>query len=129
MVPTRICGICLLAIATFVGCGVAAVADQPGPKTKGVWTDPKDKTLPEDLMFQETQDRQNFQARYILRHPWQGDANACPEAKSYFEEVAKRQEREAQTLANLTAWDLNDIRGRMNVQTVSAPQWWERLWR
>ena len=87
------------------------------------------ETLPEDLMFQETQDRQNFQARYILRHPWQGDANACPEAKSYFEEVAKRQEREAQTLANLTAWDLNDIRGRMNVQAVSAPQWWERLWR
>ena len=87
------------------------------------------ETLPEDLMFQETQDRQNFQARYILRHPWQGDANACPEAKSYFEEVARRQEREAQTLANLTAWDLNDIRGRMNVQAVSAPKWWERLWR
>ena len=41
------------------------------------------ETLPEDLMFQETQDRQNFQARYVLRHPWQGDANACPEAKSY----------------------------------------------
>jgi hypothetical protein len=87
------------------------------------------ETLPEDLMFQETQDRQNFQARYVLRHPWQGDANACPEAKSYFEEVARRQEREAQTLANLTAWDLNDIRGRMNVQAVSAPKWWERLWR
>jgi hypothetical protein len=87
------------------------------------------ETLPEDLMFQETQDRQNFQARYILRHPWQGDANACPEAKSYFDEVARRQEREAQTLANLTAWDLNDIRGRMNVQAVSAPKWWERLWR
>ena len=86
------------------------------------------ETLPEDLMFQETQDRQNFQARYILRHPWQGDANACPEAKSYFDEVARRQEREAQTLANLTAWDLNDIRGRMNVQAVSAPKWWERLW-
>jgi hypothetical protein len=87
------------------------------------------ETLPEDLMFTETQDRQNFQARYVLRHPWQGDANACPEAKSYFDEVARRQEREAQTLANLTAWDLNDIRGRMNVQAVLAPKWWERLWR
>jgi hypothetical protein len=87
------------------------------------------ETLPEDLMFQETQDRQNFQARYVLRHPWQGDVNACPEAKSYFDEVARRQEREAQTLANLTAWDLNDIRGRMNVQAVPSPKWWERLWR
>ncbi len=86
-------------------------------------------TLPEDLMFQETQDRQNFQARYVLRHPWQGDPNACPEAKSYFDEVARRQAREAQTLADLTGWDLNDIRGRMNVQAVATPNWWERLWR
>ena len=39
-------------------------------------------TLPEDLMFQETQDRQNFQARYVLRHPWSGDANACAEAQA-----------------------------------------------
>ena len=86
-------------------------------------------TLPEDLMFQETQDRENFQARYVLRHPWQGDAESCAEAKSYFEEVARRQDREAQTLANLTTWDLNEIRGRMNVQAMPAPKWWERLWR
>jgi hypothetical protein len=87
------------------------------------------QTLPEDLVFQETQDRQNFQARYVLRHAWPGDANACPQAKNYFDEVAKRQEREAQTLANLTGWDLATIRGRMNMRTVSAPQWWERLWK
>jgi hypothetical protein len=86
-------------------------------------------TLPEDLMFQETQDRQNFQARYVLRHPWQGDANVCPEARSYLDEVARRQEREAQTLANLTGWNLNEIRSRMNLQAVSTPKWWERLWR
>jgi len=87
------------------------------------------ETLPEDLVFQETQDRQNYQARYVLRHAWQGDPKACAEAKTYFEEVARRQEREAQMLANLTGWDLAAIRGRMNMQTVSAPQWWERLWR
>ena len=28
--------------------------------------------FPEDLTFQETSDRSNFQARYILRHPWTG---------------------------------------------------------
>jgi hypothetical protein len=87
------------------------------------------QTLPEDLVFQETQDRQNYQARYVLRHAWQGDVNACPRAKAYFDEVAKRQEREAQTLANLTGWDLAAIRGRMNIRVVSAPQWWERLWK
>ena len=87
------------------------------------------QTLPEDLVFQETQDRQNFQARYVLRHPWPGEPNACPQAKNYFDEVARRQEREAQTLANLTGWELSAIRSRMNMRTVSAPQWWERLWK
>jgi hypothetical protein len=86
-------------------------------------------TLPEDLMFQETQDRQNFQARYVLRHAWKGDANACAEAKNYFDELARRQEREARTLASLTGWDLDAIRGRMNVGAGPGPQWWERLWR
>ena len=33
--------------------------------------------FPEDLIFQETGDRQNFQGRYILRHPWTGTAS-CP---------------------------------------------------
>ena len=29
-------------------------------------------TFREDLTFQETQDRENFQRRYVLRHPWAG---------------------------------------------------------
>ena len=87
------------------------------------------ETLPEDLMFQETQDRQNFQARYVLRHAWNGDAAACEAAPRYFEELAKRQEREAQTLAGLTGWDLNQIRARMNIATAPKTMWWDRLWK
>jgi hypothetical protein len=87
------------------------------------------ETLPEDLMFQETQDRQNFQARYVLRHAWNGDAAACEAAPRYFEELAKRQEREAQTLATLTGWDLNRIRARMNIAVAPKTMWWERLWK
>ncbi len=34
--------------------------------------------FPEDLVFQETNDRQNFQGRYIIRHPWQGDPKSMP---------------------------------------------------
>jgi hypothetical protein len=86
-------------------------------------------TLPEDLMFQETQDRQNFQARYVLRHEWKGDSTTCDAAPRYFDEVAKRQEREAQTLANLTDWDLNQIRARMSIAAAPATRWWERLWK
>ncbi len=50
-------------------------------------------SLPEDLVFQETQDRANFQARYVLRHPWQGSVDACAEAKPYFDAVRQRQEQ------------------------------------
>jgi hypothetical protein len=87
------------------------------------------ETLPEDLMFQETQDRQNFQARYVLRHAWKGDAAACDAAPHYFDEVAKRQQREAQTLANLTGWDLNRIRAKMDIAAAPKTMWWERLWK
>jgi len=87
------------------------------------------ETLPEDLMFQETQDKQNYQTRYVLRHPWSGDVNACAEAKRYSETVAKRQEVEAQTLATLTGWDLAQIRTRMNLQAAPDTMWWERLWK
>ena len=87
------------------------------------------QSLPEDLVFQETQDRQNFQARYVLRHPWKGDADACPLAPSYFDSVRERQEHEAQTLAILTGWDLTGIRARMELPESTLPRWWETLWK
>ena len=57
--------------------------------------------FPEDLMFQETPDRSNFQARYILRHPWTG-TDECPAAITYRQQLRERHEREAQTLTSLT---------------------------
>ena len=87
------------------------------------------QTFPEDLMFQETGDRENFQARYVLRHPWRGRPDACPEAKLYFDALARRQEKEAQALSSLTGWDIKDVRTRMDLKTVAQQQWWERLWR
>ena len=66
---------------------------------------------PEDLMFHETPDKRNFQGRYVLRHPWKGDAQ-CPAADHYRERLAKSQEKRAQTLANLTGWKIEDIQRR-----------------
>ncbi len=86
-------------------------------------------TFPEDLMFQETKDRENFQARYVLRHPWKGDPNACPEARGYLDAVAQRQEKEAQTLASLTNWRIEDIRARMSLKPPAPRNWWEGLWK
>ena len=85
-------------------------------------------TLPEDLAFQETADRTPWQVRYVLRTPWKGDENACPSAKAYFDQVRERQEREAQTLASLTAGDLAAIRARMNLAERATAKWWEALW-
>lgn len=86
--------------------------------------------FPEDLVFQETSDRATFQARYILRHPWAGQ-DECPAATAYRQQLRERYEREAQTLATLTGWNIGDIRRTMNIETASAPiekQWYQRLW-
>ena len=85
------------------------------------------ETFPEDLVFQETQDHENFQGRYALRHAWKGDPDACPAARAYFEEVQRRREEEAGTLASLTGWDVAEIRAKMALKT--SRRWWEDLWR
>src|SRR5207244_10446140 len=68
--------------------------------------------FPEDLVFQETADRAIYHGRYILRHPWKG-TEACEAAKRYGEELRSRADREAQTLAALTSWPIEEIRTKM----------------
>jgi hypothetical protein len=85
------------------------------------------ETFPEDLVFQETKDRGNYQARYVLRHPAQVDPEACPAARDYLERVAQRRKREAETLASLTGWDVGAVRDRMGVGPRQRP-WWEEWW-
>ena len=87
--------------------------------------------FPEDLVFQETGDRQNFQGRYIVRHPWKGEASC--DLTAYHAATRTRQEREAQQLASLTGWDIEDIRTRIDFPDVPMPDdkpapWWARLW-
>jgi len=77
--------------------------------------------FPEDLVLQETPDTQNWQARYIMNHPWKGD-EICAALPNYWKSVLERREREADNLADLTGWDRDDIRGRMGVgPAVTAP--------
>ena len=68
--------------------------------------------FPEDLVFQETADRANFQGRYVLRHAWTG-ADACGEAGAYRQSVVERHSKEADQLARLTGWSIDDIRKKM----------------
>jgi hypothetical protein len=88
--------------------------------------------FPEDLMFQETGDRSNFQGRYVLRHAYTG-ADACPAMEEYKKSLHERHAQEAQTLAQLTGWDLDKIRARMKLKDNSPGEgqegkWWEKIW-
>lgn len=86
--------------------------------------------FPEDLVFQETADRNNFQGRYVLRHAWTGDS-ACEAAGRYRAELRDRREREAQNLAMLTGWNIADIRRSMNTNSPmpDPAAWWQRIWK
>jgi len=86
--------------------------------------------FPEDLMFQETSDRSSFQARYILRHPWTG-TDECAAATTYRQQLRERYEKEAQTLATLTGWNIGEIRKQMNIASLPVgdeKKWYQRLW-
>jgi len=86
-------------------------------------------SFPEDLMFQETGDRQNYQARYVIRHPFKGETSC--DISAYQKQLRERQEREAQALANLTGWDIDDIRKKIPFPDATPPEtspWWKRIW-
>ena len=68
--------------------------------------------FPEDLAFMETKDRENFQGRYVLQHPWQGAAG-CRAGDRYWNSLPERYRREADTLADLTGWQVAEIQTRM----------------
>ncbi|BAZ17263.1 hypothetical protein NIES4071_91410 [Calothrix sp. NIES-4071] len=68
--------------------------------------------FPEDLMFQETSNRENFQGRYILQHPFTGKTK-CAAGREYTRGLNRRYEEEAQTLAKLTNWNIRDIRQKI----------------
>jgi hypothetical protein len=85
-------------------------------------------TFPEDPMFQQTGDHENFQARYVLQHPWHGSPDACPAARDYFRSVTQRQTHEAQTLADLTGWDIGAIVQKAGLSDAHPAPWWKGLW-
>ena len=97
------------------------------------------QTFPEDLNFQVTGDRENYQGRYVLRHPWRGDYGQCEAAGEYAQTLVERWDTEADSLAKLTGWELDEIKQKMADGGFSAAavgvtepkpkrKWWQRLW-
>jgi hypothetical protein len=84
-------------------------------------------TFPEDLNFQETANQQNFQGRYVINHPYR-EPMQCSQAQPYRQSVRQRQQLEAQNLATLTGWKIEDIRRRINWIESTSDSWWDRIW-
>jgi hypothetical protein len=85
--------------------------------------------FPEDLIFQETSNQETFQGRYILRHPFTGQIN-CSAGREYQKSLPARFDQEAQTLAQLTGWNLEEIRQKLPAvpNSSSSDPWWRTLW-
>jgi len=83
--------------------------------------------FPEDLMFKETPNREQFQGRYVLRHAFAGEAK-CEAGNQYRKSLVQRQEKEVQTLAKLTGWNTQEIRKKANITQAPKP-FWETIWR
>lgn len=84
---------------------------------------------PEDLRFRVTSNRQNFQGRYILQRAVQEDLT-CIEAEHYVESVLERQAEEAQRLAELTGWNIIEIREKIEPYQPrynAEGQWWSTV--
>lgn len=80
------------------------------------------RDFPQDLVFQETPNREQFQCRYILNHPAQytGDCSAWG---PYQEQKIDNRRNELRELAVLTGWDVSRYREYPNTfQGYHAPQ-------
>ncbi len=88
--------------------------------------------FPEDLMFQETGNQENFQGRYVMNHPFKGNLS-CDAGKKYQQALRPRLEKAASNLANLTGWSIRDINSKIDFPTVppkSDPNspFWQNIW-
>ena len=92
--------------------------------------------FPEDLLFQETGDKTNFQGRFVIRHPYRGKEQ-CQAMDAYRRQVRERRMKEAETLAELTGWSMRRIQERMGrgAEWSDAPapnrggKWWDWMWK
>jgi hypothetical protein len=85
--------------------------------------------FPEDLAFQNTGNTQNFQGRYVIRHPYRGEMS-CSAADQYREAVRDRQEQAGNTVAELTGWSKTEVYSKIDWLTEKSPRrpWWRDLW-
>ena len=70
------------------------------------------KSFAKDLELKVTTDNANFQGRYVMNTPFEGDLS-CKDGKSYLADLKKRLRREGATLRKLTGWPKGEIDQRI----------------
>jgi Na+-translocating ferredoxin:NAD+ oxidoreductase RnfD subunit len=65
------------------------------------------KSFPQDLMFQVTPNKENYQARYVITHPATGDFS-CEAGKKYLKQLKERRADELENLNYLTGKGYSD---------------------
>lgn len=86
--------------------------------------------FPEDLKFKVTADRKNFQGRYVIRHPFEGDAE-CKAMDRYKKRLHERRKKSAENLSDLTGWKLAKIQKKMKLDASESKDegsWIDNLW-
>ncbi len=94
-------------------------------------------SFPEDLVFQETANTENYQARYVLHSPSHGSCD-CPAGATYRDGLAARRAAQALSLVELTGWSPARVHDGMSkgedAWMPPAPPppghdtWWRKMW-
>jgi hypothetical protein len=72
-------------------------------------------TFPEDLVFQETSNRENFQGRYVMNHRYLGEITCnLGTFTEYERSVRERRRQEVDNLISLTGWQRREIDAQQN---------------
>jgi hypothetical protein len=71
------------------------------------------QNFPQDLIFQETPNQENFQGRYIMQHALTEKLD-CAEANNYYAGVNKRRNAEVEELKKLTGWSTSSYQNYVN---------------
>ena len=77
--------------------------------------------MPNDLLFRETDNRANYQGRYVMNHPFDGEITCIP-GGFYVVGVRMRLETEARRLAELTGWNRADFAEK--IRTSVPKRYW-----
>lgn len=87
--------------------------------------------FPEDLSFQATGNRENYQGRYVIQRPYRGEME-CDAASGYRRAVRDRQNQELDTVVKLTGWQKSDLRRKVDwlAEPRNKPNrpWWRDIW-